>query len=308
MKKLIIIILFLITSASLKTYSLDTTSCHYFPLHVGNTYYYYVSGNITSYYSECKILNTQVINGKLYFYIINTPYFNQNIYMRYDSTNGYLMVYQPTSTCGDEKILCKLSAILNETTSSNCYFEEDYKYVSEKDITLFGIPTHQKEFIYGVNWTTGGFAYKKLLMKDFGPVFQLYSYYITHVGGYIKYELIGAKIKGVNYGDTSHTAIMELSNKLPEKFSLSQNYPNPFNPTTNIKYQIKNNIFVTLKVYDILGKEVAVLVNEKQSPGTYEVQFPNGESANVQLPSGVYFYTLYADGERIDTKKMVLLK
>jgi hypothetical protein len=93
-----------------------------------------------------------------------------------------------------------------------------------------------------------------------------------------------------------------------EEFKLEQNFPNPFNPNTITRYQIKDSRFVTLKVYDILGKEVAVLVNEKQSPGTYEVQFPNRESANVQLTSGVYFYTLYADGERIDTKRMVLLK
>jgi photosystem II stability/assembly factor-like uncharacterized protein len=104
------------------------------------------------------------------------------------------------------------------------------------------------------------------------------------------------------------TGIQHVSSIVPERFSLSQNYPNPFNPATNIKYQIANNKFIRLVVYDILGKEVAVLVNGKQSPGEYEVQFPNVQSANVQLPSGVYFYSLFADGERVDTKKMVLIK
>jgi hypothetical protein len=104
------------------------------------------------------------------------------------------------------------------------------------------------------------------------------------------------------------TSINNNVNNIPDRFVLSQNYPNPFNPFTNIKYQIANNKFITLKVYDILGKEVVTLVNEKQSPGTYEVQFPNGQLANVQLPSGIYFYSLFADGESVDTKKMVLIK
>lgn len=95
---------------------------------------------------------------------------------------------------------------------------------------------------------------------------------------------------------------------LPLKFSLEQNYPNPFNPTTSIKYQVESIKHIKLVVYDILGKEVAVLVNEKQSPGEYETQFPNNSITSNQLPSGVYFYTLFADGERVDTKKMVLLK
>lgn len=86
-------------------------------------------------------------------------------------------------------------------------------------------------------------------------------------------------------------------------FKLYQNYPNPFNPSSNIKYQIKNNALITIKVFDILGKEIATLVNEKQKPGTYEVSFDGSNS-----PSGIYFYSLYVDGVKIDTKKLILLK
>jgi len=89
---------------------------------------------------------------------------------------------------------------------------------------------------------------------------------------------------------------------VPENFSLYQNYPNPFNPVTNIKYQIANNKFVSLKVFDVLGKEIETLVNEKQSAGTYEVNWNAS-----QYPSGVYFYRLDANGFT-DTKKMILLK
>ncbi|OYV84749.1 MAG: hypothetical protein B7Z63_06465 [Ignavibacteriae bacterium 37-53-5] len=89
---------------------------------------------------------------------------------------------------------------------------------------------------------------------------------------------------------------------MPKAFSLSQNYPNPFNPSAIISYQLPTNSFVTLKLYDVLGKEVETLVNERQSAGSYSVRF-NG----VNLPSGVYFYRLEA-GSYHDTKKFLLLK
>jgi hypothetical protein len=95
----------------------------------------------------------------------------------------------------------------------------------------------------------------------------------------------------------------------PVSFSLSQNYPNPFNPTTNIKYSIPENGkwkiengLVTLKVFDILGKEVVTLVNQKQSPGDYEIKFDGSK-----LSSGIYFYKLTA-GDFSDVKSMILIK
>jgi hypothetical protein len=93
-------------------------------------------------------------------------------------------------------------------------------------------------------------------------------------------------------------------------FSLSQNFPNPFNPSTKIKFtipqvtlrQAQSDNWVTLKVYDVLGNEIATLVNEEKQPGMYEVEF-NGTG----FPSGIYFYQLKA-GNYIETKKMVLIK
>ncbi len=98
------------------------------------------------------------------------------------------------------------------------------------------------------------------------------------------------------------TEIYNISTKSPDSFSLNQNYPNPFNPTTNIKFSMRNAQFATLKVYDILGKEVATLVNEKLSEGTYSVNWDAAE-----YPSGVYFYKLITDGYS-ETKRMLLLK
>jgi len=94
----------------------------------------------------------------------------------------------------------------------------------------------------------------------------------------------------------------EILNYIPNNFSLMQNYPNPFNPVTNIKYEIAKNSFVTLKVYDLLGREVQTLVSENQKAGAYISQF-NGE----QYASGIYFYRLTA-GEFSEVRKMILIK
>jgi len=89
---------------------------------------------------------------------------------------------------------------------------------------------------------------------------------------------------------------------IPIAFSLSQNYPNPFNPTTIISYSIPSNSRVRLTVYDILGRQLAVLVDEMKEPGNYRSSFGGGQWA-----SGVYFYRLEA-GQNIATQKMMLLK
>ena len=90
--------------------------------------------------------------------------------------------------------------------------------------------------------------------------------------------------------------------QLPKAFSLQQNYPNPFNPTTTINFSIPKSSYVTLKVYNILGKELVTLVNEERPAGNYKVIF-NGS----KFASGVYFYTFKA-GNVVITKKLVLLK
>jgi hypothetical protein len=129
---------------------------------------------------------------------------------------------------------------------------------------------------------------------------------------------------------------VENGNEIPTAFRLEQNYPNPFNPTTTIKYSIpmssfdyaqddkssvmvqqahhdysdvipslsRDELHVTLKIYDMIGQEVATLVNENQKPGIYNYQLSIN---NYQLSSGVYFYQLKA-GNFIQTKKMILMK
>lgn len=98
------------------------------------------------------------------------------------------------------------------------------------------------------------------------------------------------------------TGIQNINSNTPSSFSLEQNYPNPFNPVTNIRFSIYKSGFVTLKVYDIKGSEVAALVNMQLSAGSFEYDF---NAAN--LPSGAYFYRLTA-GDFSEVKKMILIK
>ena len=95
---------------------------------------------------------------------------------------------------------------------------------------------------------------------------------------------------------------VENESTLPSQYSLSQNYPNPFNPITTIKYTIPQRSFVTMKVHDLLGKEIATLVHGEKEAGYYHVEF-NGS----QLASGIYFYSMHV-GDYCQTKKLILLK
>ena len=93
---------------------------------------------------------------------------------------------------------------------------------------------------------------------------------------------------------------------IPNRFALQQNYPNPFNPTTNFEFRITNCEFVSLKVFDIIGREVATLVNEVKQPGEYTVRW-DASSIQGGLPSGVYVYRLSA-GSFTEVRKLLLLK
>jgi hypothetical protein len=94
----------------------------------------------------------------------------------------------------------------------------------------------------------------------------------------------------------------EKGNSVPVKYSLEQNYPNPFNPTTSIEFQNPKLGYVSLKVFNLLGQEVATLLNEQKAQGTYRVMWDASG-----LASGVYFYRLHGDGF-VATKKLLLMR
>jgi hypothetical protein len=120
-------------------------------------------------------------------------------------------------------------------------------------------------------------------------------------------EIVNTELKSgedITIYNKSVNKLIILSGEVytPKVYSLKQNYPNPFNPTTSISFSIPSFAFTSLKVYDILGNEVATLVNEEKQAGTYEVRF---DASN--LSSGVYLYRLQAK-DFTELKKMILLR
>jgi hypothetical protein len=104
--------------------------------------------------------------------------------------------------------------------------------------------------------------------------------------------------------DSAKVIVTGINDKItkPLTFNLEQNYPNPFNPKTKIKYSVPNQSLVTLKIFDILGREIETLINEEKTAGIYEIDFDAS-----QLSSGIYFYKIQA-GNFVQTKKMILMK
>jgi beta-glucuronidase len=116
--------------------------------------------------------------------------------------------------------------------------------------------------------------------------------------------LIDAYTPFYNVGGTVTDVEPNLSNTIPVEFSIAQNFPNPFNPETIVRYNIPNESFVKIKLYDAIGSEIAILVNENKIAGQYEIKF---NASEYRLSSGVYFYRIEA-GDFTATKKMIYLK
>ena len=111
------------------------------------------------------------------------------------------------------------------------------------------------------------------------------------------------RLKQIDFdGSFEYSNIVEVEINSPTEFSLEQNYPNPFNPSTTIGFSIPERSFVTLKVYDMLGREVEVLISEQKESGNYQIGFNASD-----LSSGIYYYTL-TTGNFTSTKKMSLVK
>lgn len=128
------------------------------------------------------------------------------------------------------------------------------------------------------------------------------SYYVTAVDDDSYESLASNTIKASLIDGAPEKIVVNPNSTEPMEYSLNQNYPNPFNPATRIDFSVKEDGLTSLRVYDMLGREVGTLVNEQKSAGTYSVEF-NGSN----LPSGIYFYRL-TSGNFTETKKLILLK
>ena len=130
------------------------------------------------------------------------------------------------------------------------------------------------------------------------------DYYLKLVGA--GSQMLRGEIALKDTIPVSVTAVHEVKTNTVKTFSLSQNYPNPFNPSTTIHFSAARDELVTIKIYDVTGYEVEVLVSAEKQAGEYEIMF-NPEAIGKKLSSGVYFYKMTA-GEFTDTKKLLYLK
>lgn len=184
-----------------------------------------------------------------------------------------------------------------ELTSFSAIFENHkicLGWITKSELNNHGFEIERS--LDNTNWATIGFREGKGTTSE--PQNYNYSDDISEISAQKLYY----RLKQIDFnGNFEYSKIIEVE-ITPTNFSLSQNYPNPFNPSTKIQYAITSRQLVILKVFDVLGKEVATLVNEEKPAGSYDVKFDA-----AHLPSGVYFYQLRL-GDYVDSKKMLLMK
>ena len=227
------------------------------------------------------------------------PGWEENIILFPDSV--FLSYYSETDSCyiiNESNQSIYLDSIYNKSFSSYfCIIKKDNKYV------YYSASQYKRRDSLNV-----------LLNPDDTVTFIIKDVDVCPICKKENYEYLRDTLVFVFISDSNQTAekLLLLGSDIPAdvedvktndmSFYLSQNYPNPFNPSTKIKYSIPQYGFVTLKVYDILGRVIATLVNEEKRAGNYEVNF----HAN-NLSSGIYFYRIEAGGFT-DTKKFILLR
>jgi hypothetical protein len=277
----------------------------FYPLEIGNKWIYdettVVYDPYPNYYH--RILVKEVIgdtvapNGKKYFSLRDETVWQNFLFERIDSLGGKVYRYDETLGIPDnEYIIDDLLAEVGDTvyTYRMGYHPGSHTTVLD-EITFekWGLIKPKKVFEHYILHPP---VYS--LTQDIG-LDSIHSYFDF---GDTWIVLKGCILDGVVYGDTTVVSVEDEEVPVVSKFKLEQNFPNPFNPTTTIKYQIPELSFVTLKVYDVLGSELEILVSENKPVGSYEIEFNA-----TGLPSGIYFYRLQA-GSFVETKKMILLK
>ncbi len=311
------------TITVIKSLPIPNELFNYYPLTLGNYWIYKMeiwdNWPIISYSEDTftrKVVSKETLsNNKEYFKIEEIYYgsaYTNYVYERVDSVNGY--VYRFDNDCSNpdsEKVMDNFTAQVGDSL-----LIQRFTVCWDSILTLFS--AEGSESIFNENRNFRSFEYYSLMSHTYklAQGLGIYNMRWGYDFGSTDFFLKGCVTNGIVYGDTTLTDIDADKNSIPTEFKLEQNYPNPFNPVTTIKYTIPivtlsgalptgrqvEGSRVQLKVYDVLGNEIATLVNEQKNTGSYEV---NWNASNY--PSGVYFYRLQA-GTFTETKKMLLLK
>lgn len=272
----------------------------YHPLHKGNTWVYQRTTYANPAEPKVSLYEKEIVGDTLINLISYMIVRQRSLpsgpsvyeYERFDSTTGNYICYHPAYETVED------STATNVPGTKFAFFgaKELRKVYAD---TLFGNTTMFRDIGLGnsVSENDKGWTYAHGI--------GLVSEYISDLANFIytyKDILLYAKINGTEYGTNPLSVDDDNKPSLPTEFSLLQNYPNPFNPSTTIRYDLPASGNVMLKVFDMLGREVSTIVNERQTPGRYSVQFDAST-----LASGLYFYQLHINGFT-SVKKMMVVK
>jgi len=264
----------------------------YYPLEIGNRWDYEVfsSNSKTSTYASVEIVSDSLFsNGKTYF-VLSDYDLTGGRYVRADE---YFIYYYDENN-SEEDTLYHLKANIGDSWQEQ--FSSTY-FISIEDIDtteLFSTASIVTKF------RLDGLLLNYVNLSDrFGPC---YFHFPGEPPGtsYMTRILVGGIISGEEFGEP--LLVNKSSDFDLTEYSLFQNYPNPFNPATKLEFAIPEMVFVSLKIYDVLGNEVASLINEEKPAGTHQVSFDA-----KGLSSGIYFYQLKSKYSTM-SKKMIYLK
>ncbi|OGU77633.1 MAG: hypothetical protein A2W11_08220 [Ignavibacteria bacterium RBG_16_35_7] len=278
------------TTIVIKHLPIDPDLFNWYPLAVGNKWIYdyeFFGDTLETGTIVQEVTGDTIINNQQYF-ILN----NSSNYIRVDSLTG--RIYRAFSFAGilEENLFTDLTLDVGDTLSYDSTDFRSLTVLSEQSFYQWNLNTRIRFFDdFGIS-----IVHNYSFVKGIGLFDELWW---ELVGSHV--TLRGCVIDGIVYGDTTTVGVNDPPEQ-PKEFSLSQNYPNPFNPTTNIGFRIANFGFVSLKVFDVLGREVATLVNEEKQPGEYDVEFNASH-----LSSGIYFYKLQTENYS-SIKKMLMIK
>ncbi len=285
-------ILFFIILVEPYYYSQTFGTC---PLDSGNVWVYDDQGS----YTFVSILDSNIIfEDSLCYSILHITHMNfqYDVYVRLRDDSYYVQRMPDSYNAPNhERIYYKKGAQIGDT-----WVQPDVGGVT--DTLRTDVIDTQQVFVYD-KWVTFRLLHTHYIVLEYWQAFTD-EFGLMYLADdlWLTYNLYCCIIDGKAYGDTT---VLDVDDKLassPYEFLLEQNYPNPFNPSTMITYQIPESGFVILKVYDILGREIAELVNEERYQGRYSVKFDASE-----LASGVYIYQLRVN-DYVSSKKMLLLK
>ena len=246
----------------------------------------------SAFYVNTSLPITISASGNANMEVTFKPYeirdYADDLHLQWNQTRERVTQVVPLSGIADTRLPVELTSFTASVTGQT---------VTLNWTTATEINNHGFEIERNANnkeWITRGF------IKGHGTTTESSNYIFKEQvePGYYDYRL-----KQIDFnGEFKYSEIVTVNADNPTKYSLDQNYPNPFNPTTTIKFSTPRKGFVTIKLYNIVGEEIATLINEEKAAGNYKIEFDA-----TLLPSGVYFYQLRA-GDFVETKKMLLLK